>query len=151
MVLTRMYQNGNFNNISQRITPLTTNSVQHTPQAGNVLMRIINTHYKLTIPYQFTKVNTSKLGYFATMKGIVDTGDCDVAIASTNLDANRLPQVHFNCPYGTSSPVSILIATLADPLLCHLSNTHFLNTGLLAFCLRSKQCYHFQARRHQQP
>ncbi|KAF0980146.1 hypothetical protein FDP41_013360 [Naegleria fowleri] len=72
--------------------------------AGNVLMRIINTHYKLTIPYQFTKVNTSKLGYFATMKGIVDTGDCDVAIASTNLDANRLPQVHFNCPYGTSSP-----------------------------------------------
>ncbi|KAG2373067.1 hypothetical protein C9374_012913 [Naegleria lovaniensis] len=72
--------------------------------AGNVLMRIINTHYKLSIPYQFNKVNTSKLGYFTTMKNLVDTGACDIAIASTNLDSNRLPQVHFNCPYGTSSP-----------------------------------------------
>ena len=74
--------------------------------AGKVLMRILNNKYGANLNYWFMKVNTTKLGYFTTMKGLVDSGDCDIAIASTNLDSNRLPQVHFNCPYGASSPVS---------------------------------------------
>ncbi|KAG2381406.1 hypothetical protein C9374_006395 [Naegleria lovaniensis] len=71
--------------------------------AGRILMRILNQQYKVTIPYSFAKVNTTQYGYFGTLKNLVDTGACDVAIASTNLDSVRLPQVHFNCPYGSSS------------------------------------------------
>src|SRR3989338_7302801 len=72
--------------------------------AGKVLMRIMSEKYKQDIPYSFLKVNTTGLGYFSSLKSLVDNGNCDVAIASTNLEASRLPLVHFNCPYGSSSP-----------------------------------------------
>ncbi|KAL9649545.1 hypothetical protein ABK040_003223 [Willaertia magna] len=50
------------------------------------------------------KMDTSKSGYFNTLKEAVDSGMCDVCVASTNIDSNRDSKVHFQCPYASSSP-----------------------------------------------
>ena len=72
--------------------------------AGKILIRILNNKYNRDIAYTYQIVNTTALGYFNALKAQVDSGACDIAIASTNFDSIRLPLVHFNCPYGTSSP-----------------------------------------------
>nr|CAG4708358.1 unnamed protein product [Naegleria fowleri] len=72
-------------------------------KAGQLLISTLKNRYNIQdLQVNFTTVNTTLLGYFGSLKASVDSGDCDVAIASTNWDNSRLSQAHFQCAYGTS-------------------------------------------------
>ncbi|KAG2378881.1 hypothetical protein C9374_008029 [Naegleria lovaniensis] len=72
-------------------------------KAGQLLVSTLKNQYKIQdLVANFTTVNTTLLGYFNSLKAAVDSGECDVIIASTNWDNSRLSQAHFQCAYGTS-------------------------------------------------
>ncbi|KAL9653165.1 hypothetical protein ABK040_006381 [Willaertia magna] len=71
---------------------------------GRKLVEKLNKRYKLNLKPNFQIMDTSKLGYFDTLKQAVDTGYCDVSVASTNYEASRAHLVKSQCAYGSTSP-----------------------------------------------
>ncbi|KAG2386092.1 hypothetical protein C9374_002538 [Naegleria lovaniensis] len=71
-------------------------------KAGNMLLAEINKQYNRAITPVFLKLNTSKYGYWDTLRFAANDGTCNVIIASNNWDAKRATQAHFQCMYGSS-------------------------------------------------
>ncbi|KAL9654419.1 hypothetical protein ABK040_010445 [Willaertia magna] len=70
---------------------------------AKVLVKLLNRRYKINLNYEVKQLDTSKLGYFGTMKNAVDSGECQVITATTIIDNDRASQIHFQCPFESSS------------------------------------------------
>ncbi|KAG2378551.1 hypothetical protein C9374_008190 [Naegleria lovaniensis] len=89
---------------------------------GNTLVKKINAKYGTNYQAQFKYLNTSKLGFFTTVKNAVDSGECDVITTNVQTLEDRKKQVHFQCHWGTTSQAflrseldsSLNLKTLAD-------------------------------------
>ncbi|EFC43451.1 predicted protein [Naegleria gruberi] len=70
--------------------------------SGELLVKTIREQYKLPkLDMVFLNINTSE-GYFYSLRRAVDSGYCDVVVASTNWDSERAKAVHFQCAYASS-------------------------------------------------
>ncbi|KAL9654403.1 hypothetical protein ABK040_010430 [Willaertia magna] len=70
---------------------------------AKTLVRLLNKRYKINLNYVVKQLDTRKLGYFNTVKNAVDSGECQVCVASTVKETSRESEVHFQCPYESSS------------------------------------------------
>ncbi|KAL9654422.1 hypothetical protein ABK040_010447 [Willaertia magna] len=96
---------------------------------AKTLVRLLNTRYKINLKYSIKQLDTGKLGYFETIKNAVDSGECQVCVATTIIESERASQVHFQCPYESSS-YGFLRSTL-DPHIV-VNNVKDLNrTGVI--------------------
>ena len=67
--------------------------------ASKMLTSTLNEQYKLNLTYVITTYDTST-GYFSSLNERVQSGECDVAIAATNHNADRAKVVHFQCKFS---------------------------------------------------
>ncbi|KAG2370590.1 hypothetical protein C9374_000367 [Naegleria lovaniensis] len=72
-------------------------------QGGDLLIPILNTKYGITLKTKHYFLNTTKLGYFETMKKGVDSGFCHIITSAAINTQERAEKVYFNCPSGSSS------------------------------------------------
>ncbi|KAL9654417.1 hypothetical protein ABK040_010443 [Willaertia magna] len=97
--------------------------------AARILVKLLNRRYKIQLNYEVKQLDTGKLGFFGTLKNAVDTGECQVSVASTAIDSSRDSQIHFQCPYASST--NGFLRTTLDPQIT-VNNLNDLNrTGLL--------------------
>ncbi|EFC45519.1 predicted protein [Naegleria gruberi] len=70
---------------------------------SKMLVDKINANYKINLKVEYRYLNTSKLGFFATMRQGVDSGYCDMISSNTTPTDERKKVSHFQCSYGTTA------------------------------------------------
>ena len=67
------------------------------------VVKKVNAHYGTNYKLVIKRYDTSKYGFFDTMRMAVDSGECDMVTANTRPSADRELVAHFQCGFGSAS------------------------------------------------